>query len=140
MMNSVLTSYLAMIKTFSVFTILLGNVCLIETPSQIVPGIEWEYDISNLPTSIRTDIDAYVNTLETTGFMVVHGGKIVYEYGDVAEVRLLHRNTGESIPKEFVLYYLTVIRPDCIDTACWTFNDSITVTVNVVLLNNTEVG
>lgn len=55
------------------------------TPKHIFPGANWEYDKAGLSSNVITEVDSFVHTLDTTGLMVVKGGKVVYEYGNVAE-------------------------------------------------------
>jgi len=81
-----ITTLDAMIKAFTAFTLLVGGIRCTDIPPKVIPGSEWEYDTSILPSKTSSEAEAFLNTLETTGLMVVQGGKVVYEYGDVAEV------------------------------------------------------
>src|SRR5690349_24799602 len=50
--------------------------------AQVYPGKEWQTDPHGLSPVVRKRIDDYVHALDTTGFVVVKGGKIAYQYGD----------------------------------------------------------
>jgi CubicO group peptidase (beta-lactamase class C family) len=52
---------------------------------RVFPGAEWEYDKSRLSPKVAAETDAFIRTLDTTGLIVVKGGKIAYQYGDVSE-------------------------------------------------------
>ena len=65
--------------------LLSGTGCA-TSPKRTFPGTNWEYNKAGLPPRVVRKVDAFVRTLDTTGLMVVEHGKVVYEYGDVAEV------------------------------------------------------
>jgi CubicO group peptidase (beta-lactamase class C family) len=52
----------------------------------VYPGVNWEHDEMGLSPAVIRDVDAFVRTIDTTGLMVIKGGTVVYEYGDVREV------------------------------------------------------
>jgi CubicO group peptidase (beta-lactamase class C family) len=56
------------------------------SPKRNFPGANWEQNPSGLSPRLVSEVSAFVRTLETTGLMVVKSGKVVYKYGDVAEV------------------------------------------------------
>ena len=58
-------------------------------PTSIFPGANWERDTTGLPPKVIGEVDTFVRTLDTTGLLVVKGGKVAYEYGDVSEVSYL---------------------------------------------------
>ncbi|MCF7921573.1 MAG: beta-lactamase family protein [Bacteroidales bacterium] len=68
------------------FILLIGVISCTDKPLDVFPDKEWEYDTSKLPPRTVNEAEAFLRTLETTGLMVVQGGKVIYEYGDVAEV------------------------------------------------------
>jgi len=55
----------------------------------VYPGVDWEYDPNGLSPNISREVEVFVRTLDTTGLMVVKGGKVFYKYGDVSEVSYL---------------------------------------------------
>ena len=55
------------------------------TPRQMFPGQSWEFDEAGLPPEVVRQVDGFVRTLDTSGLMVVKSGKVVYQYGNVAE-------------------------------------------------------
>jgi len=85
-LTRIITTLAAMIKAFTVFTLLVGIIRCTDKPLKVFPGREWEYDTEALLPRTINEAEAFLNTIETTGLMVVQGGKVVYEYGDVAEV------------------------------------------------------
>jgi CubicO group peptidase (beta-lactamase class C family) len=65
---------------------LLGDAGCATSPKRTFPGANWAHDKAGLPPRVVREVDAFVRTLDTTGLTVVRHGKVVYEYGDVAEV------------------------------------------------------
>src|SRR3974390_3110694 len=55
----------------------------------VFPGIEWERDTNGLPPTAARGGDSFLSTLDTTARMVVKGGRVVYEYGDVPRLSYL---------------------------------------------------
>ena len=74
-------------RIFSTLTalIVLSGVGSASPPVRVFPGTNWEYDKSGLSPEVVAEVDAFVRTLDTTGLIVVKGGKVVYQYGNVAE-------------------------------------------------------
>jgi CubicO group peptidase (beta-lactamase class C family) len=52
----------------------------------IFPGVNWERATNGLSSEIVRSVDALVNTLDTTGLMVVKKGRVIYQYGDVKKL------------------------------------------------------
>lgn len=50
------------------------------------PGETWDRDSTALASSLKDEVECFLETLETTGFMVVIRGRVACEYGDLAEV------------------------------------------------------
>jgi CubicO group peptidase (beta-lactamase class C family) len=65
--------------------LLLGGSGCATSPKHVFPVVNWEHDKAGLSPKIIREVDAFVHTLDTTGLMVVKDGKVVYEYGNVAE-------------------------------------------------------
>jgi CubicO group peptidase (beta-lactamase class C family) len=55
------------------------------SPKNVFPGANWEHNQTGLPPEVVREVDVFVHTLDTTGLLVVKGGKVVYEYGNVTE-------------------------------------------------------
>ncbi|MCG8462738.1 MAG: beta-lactamase family protein [Holophagales bacterium] len=71
----------------ALITVLVAGMVGCATSSeQVFPDPEWHYETAGLSPEVAGEVDLFVRTLETTGLMVVKGGKVIYEYGDVAEV------------------------------------------------------
>ena len=49
----------------------------------VFPGTNWDYDTNGLSPETVRQVNAFVQTLDTTGLMVVKQGRVVYQYGDV---------------------------------------------------------
>jgi len=65
--------------------LLVSGVGCATSPKHVFPGTNWEYDKGALSPRVVREVDAFVHTLDTTGLMVVKGGKVVYEYGNVTD-------------------------------------------------------
>ena len=65
--------------------LLLGGAGCATSPKHVFPGANWEYNRAGLPPEVVRKVDVFVRTLDTTSLMVVKDGKVVYEYGNVAE-------------------------------------------------------
>ncbi len=67
----------------SCFTLLLFNVvAFAQNPSPVFPTENWEYDKCNAIAGIRPFI---IDSMNTTGLMIVYQGKVIFSYGDVKE-------------------------------------------------------
>ena len=71
--------------TIVVLLLLISGSGCATTSKHVYPGVNWEYDKAGLSSNVVSDVDAFVHSLDTTGLMVVKSGKVVYEYGNVAE-------------------------------------------------------
>ena len=65
--------------------LLLGGAGCATAPKHVFPGANWERNQAGLPPEVVREVDAFVRTLDTTSLMVVKDGRVVYEYGNVAE-------------------------------------------------------
>ena len=65
--------------------LLLGGAGCATSPKHVFPGANWEYNRAGLPPEVVRKVDVFVRTLDTTSLMVVKDGRVVYEYGNVAE-------------------------------------------------------
>jgi CubicO group peptidase (beta-lactamase class C family) len=65
--------------------LLLGGAGCATSPKHVFPGANWEHNQAGLSPEVIREVDAFVRTLDTTSLMVVKDGKVVYEYGNVAE-------------------------------------------------------
>jgi CubicO group peptidase (beta-lactamase class C family) len=65
--------------------LLLGGAGCATSPKHVFPGANWEYNQAGLPPKVVREVDVFVRMLDTTSLMVVKDGKVVYEYGNVAE-------------------------------------------------------
>jgi CubicO group peptidase (beta-lactamase class C family) len=66
-------------------SLLLGGAGCATPPKHVFPGANWEYNQAGLPPEVVREVDVFVRTLDTTSLMVVKDGRVVYEYGNVAE-------------------------------------------------------
>lgn len=57
--------------------------------AQVYPGKQWETDPKALSPVVQKRISDYVHALDTTGFVIVKGGKIAYQYGNTKELSYL---------------------------------------------------
>jgi CubicO group peptidase (beta-lactamase class C family) len=69
--------------------LLLGGVGCTTSPKRTFPGANWEHNNAGLSQKVIREVDAFVHTIDTTGLMVVKGGKVVYEYGNISELSYL---------------------------------------------------
>ncbi|WP_191859231.1 serine hydrolase domain-containing protein [Hanstruepera ponticola] len=80
-------------KTSLYFTLLLVFLFLekiIAQDSYIYPGNEWDYISKKSPCSPINLLKRYaIDSLNTTGLLIIKGGKIVLEYGDTEEISYL---------------------------------------------------
>jgi len=53
------------------------------------PGKEWQTDPTRLSPVIRKRVTEYLKALDTTGMVVVKGGKVAFQYGDVKSLSYL---------------------------------------------------
>jgi hypothetical protein len=51
--------------------------------AQVYPGKEWQTNPNALSPEVVKRIDDYAHALDTTGLVVVKGGEVAYEYGDL---------------------------------------------------------
>jgi CubicO group peptidase (beta-lactamase class C family) len=65
--------------------LLVGGAGCATSPKQVYPGANWEHNQAGLPPEVVREVDVFIRTLDTTSLMVVKDGKVVYEYGNVAE-------------------------------------------------------
>jgi len=70
---------------FTLLLLLLNGTGCVGVRPRIYPGVDWERENAGLSPEVARGVDAFVHTLDTTGLMVVKGGKVVYEYGNVTE-------------------------------------------------------
>jgi len=70
--------------TLTALLLLSGPGCA-TYPKHAYPGTDWQHNPAGLSPEVVSEVDAFVHTLDTTGLMVVKGGKVVYKYGNVTE-------------------------------------------------------
>lgn len=76
-----------------VFALLFLSTTVIRAQeTTIYPDTEWEYEIKPCPCVNKFVVDS----LNTTGLMLIKGGKVIYEYGDVKDISYL-ASTRKSI-------------------------------------------
>lgn len=68
---------------------LLSASCCTPCPKRVFPGADWERDRAGLSPKTVREVDTFVRTLDTTGLVVVKGGRIAYEYGDITQTSYL---------------------------------------------------
>ena len=78
------------------FLALLGGPALAQAPAPVYPGAEWEYvPRAELPghgwsaEGLQRAFDFVRDSAHTTGLVVVHGGRVVFRFGDVQELSYL---------------------------------------------------
>ena len=70
------------------FLFLFGKVTAQDSPTY--PTNEWEYSTESSPCSPMNALKRYVvDSLNTTGLLIIKNGKIVLEYGDTKEISYL---------------------------------------------------
>ena len=75
---------LSSVATVVLLLLISGSGCA-TTPKHVYPRTDWQHNQAGLSPKVVREVDAFVHTLDTTGLMVVKGGKVVYEYGNVTE-------------------------------------------------------
>ena len=70
---------------FALLLLLLAAAGCASVHQPVFPGMDWERGNAGLSPGTVQGVNAFVHTLDTTGLMVVKGGKVVYEYGNVTE-------------------------------------------------------
>ena len=80
-------------KTFLYFTLLVVFIFsekVIAQDNLIYPSNDWEYTTENSPCSPMNLLKRYViDSLNTTGLLIIKSGKIAFEYGDIEEISYL---------------------------------------------------
>ena len=82
-----------MIKSILYFTlsvVFLFTEKIIAQDNFVYPSNEWEYSTESSPCSPMNDLKRYVvDSLNTTGLLIIKSGKIILEYGDTKEISYL---------------------------------------------------
>lgn len=80
-------------KSFLYFTLLivfLFSEKILGQDNYVYPNNEWEYTTENSPCSSMNLLKRYViDSLNTTGLLIIKSGKIAFEYGDTEEISYL---------------------------------------------------
>jgi CubicO group peptidase (beta-lactamase class C family) len=58
-------------------------------PCQVYPGANWERDSRGLSPEVRRRVDSFVRGIDTSALVIVKGGRIAYDYGDIKQLSYL---------------------------------------------------
>jgi CubicO group peptidase (beta-lactamase class C family) len=64
------------------FFLVALSVAAVGASAQVYPGKQWQTDDRALSPIVKKRVRDYVESLDTTGLVIVKGGKIGYQYGD----------------------------------------------------------
>ena len=96
-----------LILYFTLFTALILSDNLIAQEDHVFPAEEWEYVSESSPCNPMNLLRRYViDSMNTTGLMIVKQGKVVFRYGDTEEISYL-ASTRKSLLSMLYGKYVT---------------------------------